>query len=169
MIYSQRCIAIFHQRCCLNDTKTTNIWWIIDTKNSLWNLFIYRILNQMNDKLRKITELLCEYEKTKENHLRWFIEYLVWWWYRFMYYDFTKSWNVKEILAEDEAVSKAISQSYWFIEWLCREWKIDKEKMRYVINNYFDQKYFWFATYEYITMLLSIQDKPFELLSLILK
>ena len=126
--------------------------------------------------MKKFTELLCEYEKTKENHLRWFIEYLVWWWYRFMYYDFTKKWNVKEILAEDEAVSKAISQSYWFIKRLVEKDKIDRAKFwnsETKSSKYSDFELSYNTPREDYTnillMELAIQDEPINFLISILK
>ena len=64
---------------------------------------------------------------------------------------------------------KIISIEFWFIKWLTATNKIDKDKMRYAINNYFDDSYFGFATYEYLVMICNVQDKPLSFLDSLLK
>ena len=163
MIYSQRCIAIFHQRCCLNDTKITNIWWIIDTKNSLWNRFICRILNQMNDKMKKLMNLLNEYLIEIE---RWFTVN-----YRNEEFkcfdDLEETWrNINQELL--------ILKSFKFIERLFERKKIDENKLRWA-NPYFRLEWWWIfksakeKRYYTALMLLAITDEPMKLLSSILK
>ena len=57
-----------------------------------------------------------------------------------------------------------VSKRFWFIERLIRKKHVNEKNMWYVIDNFFDQRHFWFATFEYLTMILSIMDNPIDFL-----
>lgn len=56
-----------------------------------------------------------------------------------------------------------------FVKWLVKENKINKKKINYCRDNFFDERYFGYWTHEYIIMMLVIQDNPIEFLISILK
>ena len=95
--------------------------------------------------MEKLIELLNEYETTLEPN-----EQIEW----------TENWVKATPLT-------IISKQYWFIKWLVENEKIDYEKV-YNNSDYPMVKRDEFL-YEWLLMLLSIQDEPIEFLVSILK
>ena len=91
--------------------------------------------------MEKLIELLNEYEDT----------------------DNWENWHQVEFRE-----SKIISKSYWFIVWLVENDKISYKKLLENSNFIEIKSIGWGIAYS-LTMLLSIQDKPIELLISILK
>ena len=100
--------------------------------------------------MEKLQELLKEYQLSK------------WEWVRL-------AWPDVEVNDKEELVLEAtlISKKYWFIKWLVENEKIDVEKV-YNNSDYPMVKRDEFL-YEWLLMLLSIQDNPIEFLVSILK
>lgn len=98
--------------------------------------------------MEKLIELLNEYEeKYRDFHFVW-------------------DWNEWREFTEFE-VAFIISKKFWFIKWLVENEKIDVEKV-YNNSDYPMVKRDEFL-YEWLLMLLSIQDEPIEFLVSILK
>jgi len=97
-------------------------------------------------KMEKLIELLNEYENT----------------------DNWENWHQVEFRE-----SKIISKKFWFIKWLVDNDKIDMRKAKYHSDLICYEDYWewdWACKdYEFVIMLLSIQDNPIEFLIRILK
>ena len=125
----------------------------------------------------EIIKLANAYNLIKEN---WFVVDDGWW--EYLEYDeekepmliYKNSWTYA---SWEDAVAILISNSYGFIEWLCKEDKIwDNEKsdrhtmMRLMRAEAKEQQIFeWIEYYEWVIMMLSIQDDPLRFLSSIIR
>ena len=112
----------------------------------------------------KLIELLNEYDS-----LRTYKRYKDKWWRLWRYWELLH-WDTWVVNAKLQCISK----SYWFIQWLVDNDKIDFDivkadttrPIRDNMNKYTLEDY---TRYERVLMLLSIQDNPIEFLISILK
>ena len=103
--------------------------------------------------MEKLIELLNEYEKDGLNE---FEKYTERWYCERTYQILSGKWENNNELKPCEIISK----SYWFIQWLVENEKIDLDEFS-IID--------WFDDYESLLMRLAIDDEPLEFLASILK
>lgn len=114
--------------------------------------------------MEKLIELLNEYEKSSfEKDTNWVYEWEEWEYYEPNDRIIKGNWENEEILTQYELCSK----QFWFIKWLVENDKIDTEKV-YNNSDYPMVKRDEFL-YEWLLMLLAIQDEPIRFLCEILK
>ena len=116
--------------------------------------------------MKKLIELLNEYEKKNKSDLYYKFELENW---ELYCYD-----DVTDVLwtMQDEAMV-ICSKKFWFIKWLVKNDKIDFSKFEYMINIKANKRELYYTKAgfhtEALIMLLSIQDEPIEYLISILK
>lgn len=114
-------------------------------------------------KMEKLLNLLNEYEekRIKKINADWKLRV------KLLFKPYTKEALTNQ--AYQSVHREITSEYYWFIKWLTEKEVINKEKMRYLIDNFFDKSYYGFATYQYLIMILSIYEDPIKLLIYLLK
>lgn len=110
--------------------------------------------------MEKLIELLNEREKKEINQ--------TYEWHNLWDFVFADNVQTGENLDSSESASILIAKKYWFIKWLVDNDKIDYNKLE-DNNDYWAMKENWANTYKALLMLLSVQDKPIDLLISILK
>ena len=130
--------------------------------------------------IKKLIELLNEYEAEKEKSERADVDIYVEFEWGYTDYNWLTRWDKTDQwewdnLYWDTAVAYLISKSFWMIKWLVENDKIDKKKINKLIKwqevwyGYEVQEEEYYSIYESLLMLLSISDTPIDDLILYLK
>ena len=122
--------------------------------------------------IAKLVELLNEYEIEKEKAERTDVDVYVEFEWGYTNYNWLTRWDKTDQwewdnLYWDTAVAYLISKSFWFIQWLVDNDKIDIRKLENKDAEY--SFHYSFEDYEVLLMLLSISDTPIDGLLLYLK
>lgn len=118
----------------------------------------------MSKEIWKLIELLCEYEDV----YNWFATCTI------RGEVFKREIKSDYMLDEDQNIIQIyiISKSYWFIEWLVENKKIDFRKVKEKIwleRELYERMLYWYKETDFLTMLLSIENEPINFLISILK
>lgn len=112
--------------------------------------------------MKKLMELLNEFQKEKKSQI--FYSYN-------RDLDFFESWAIAWGQIYWESVYTIISKKFWFIKWLVKNDKIDRDK---ILKENWQFRLFYYdlervKNYDRLVMYLSVEDSPIEFLISILK